>query len=66
MLLCQESGFLVDDKLDQLLAPLSEQEQSLIRLDAVFKVRSLPWHTLAFFFIGALIAWRAPLASPCR
>jgi hypothetical protein len=40
MLLCEESGFLVDDKLDQLLTPLSKQEQRLIRLDAVFKVRS--------------------------
>lgn len=47
MLLCEESGFLVDDKLDQLLTPLSKQEQRLIRLDAVFKVRCVFWSGVA-------------------
>ncbi len=31
-------GFLVEDKLQQLLAPLDPAEQRMIRIDAIFKV----------------------------
>ncbi len=31
-------GFLVENKLQQLLAPLQASEQRMIRLDAIFKV----------------------------
>ncbi|XP_073529901.1 dynein regulatory complex protein 1 isoform X2 [Phyllobates terribilis] len=34
--LCDESGFLIEDKLVQLLAPLEQDERSLIRLDSIF------------------------------
>ncbi|CAJ0966795.1 unnamed protein product [Ranitomeya imitator] len=34
--LCDESGFLIEDKLVQLLAPLEKDECSLIRLDSIF------------------------------
>ncbi|XP_073418088.1 dynein regulatory complex protein 1 [Dendrobates tinctorius] len=34
--LCDESGFLIEDKLVQLLAPLEKDERSLIRLDSIF------------------------------
>ncbi|XP_013380975.2 dynein regulatory complex protein 1-like, partial [Lingula anatina] len=35
-LLCDESGFLVENKLVKLLAPLEQDEQSLMKLDAIF------------------------------
>jgi dynein regulatory complex protein 1 len=36
-LLCNEAGFLVEDKLQKLLSPLHRDEQSLMRLDSIFK-----------------------------
>ncbi|KAI9208600.1 sperm tail-domain-containing protein [Polychytrium aggregatum] len=36
-LLCNEAGFLVEDKLQKLLAPLHKDEQSLMKLDSIFK-----------------------------
>eukprot|EP00112_Aurelia_sp_Birch-Aquarium-sp1_P006706 Seg1734.8 transcript_id=Seg1734.8/GoldUCD/mRNA.D3Y31 product="Dynein regulatory complex protein 1" protein_id=Seg1734.8/GoldUCD/D3Y31 len=35
-LLCDESGFLVESKLTKLLSPLEQDEQSLMKLDAIF------------------------------
>jgi len=35
-LLCDESGFLVEEKLTKLLAPIEKNEQSLMKLDAIF------------------------------
>ncbi|XP_028517150.1 dynein regulatory complex protein 1 [Exaiptasia diaphana] len=35
-LVCDESGFLVESKLNKLLAPLDKDEQSLMKLDAIF------------------------------
>lgn len=35
-LLCDESGFLVESKLIKLLAPIDKDEQSLMKLDAIF------------------------------
>jgi dynein regulatory complex protein 1 len=37
-LICDESGFLVEDKLRQLLSPLERNEQLLMKLDSIFKV----------------------------
>lgn len=36
-LLCNEAGFLVEEKLNKLLNPLQRNEQSLMKLDAIFK-----------------------------
>ncbi|KAJ1545497.1 hypothetical protein HK096_006345 [Nowakowskiella sp. JEL0078] len=36
-LLCNEAGFLVEDKLQKLLVPLHKDEQYLIKLDSIFK-----------------------------
>ena len=36
-LVCQESGFLIDDKLLRLLVPLEEDEKLLMKLDSIFK-----------------------------
>ncbi|KAJ3095060.1 hypothetical protein HDU96_001362 [Phlyctochytrium bullatum] len=36
-LLCNEAGFLVEDKLQKLLQPLHRDEQSLMKLDSIFK-----------------------------
>ncbi|KAJ3238887.1 hypothetical protein HDU78_003297 [Chytriomyces hyalinus] len=36
-LLCNEAGFLVEEKLQKLLAPLHRDEQSLMKLDSIFK-----------------------------
>merc|ERR1712048_450247 len=33
---CDESGFLVEEKLTKLLAPIEKNEQSLMKLDAIF------------------------------
>ena len=38
-ILCDEGGFLVEEKLNKLLQPLENDERSLIKLDAIFKVR---------------------------
>src|SRR4051812_8927867 len=35
-LLCDESGFLLEEKLQRLLAPLLRDDANLIRLDAIF------------------------------
>ena len=36
-LVCQESGFLIDEKLLRLLVPLEEEEKLLMKLDSIFK-----------------------------
>ena len=36
--ICDEGGFLVEDKLKKLLVPLQNGEKSLIKMDAIFKV----------------------------
>lgn len=40
-LLCDEAGFLVEEKLNKLLRPLEDEERSLIKLDAIFKALSI-------------------------
>ncbi|KAI8619818.1 sperm tail-domain-containing protein [Chytriomyces sp. MP71] len=40
-LLCNEAGFLVEEKLQKLLAPLHKDEQSLMKLDSIFKALSV-------------------------
>ena len=42
-LLCREAGFLLDEKLIRLLAPLPKEEQMMMKLDSMFK--SLSVHT---------------------
>ena len=42
-LLCEEAGFLLDDKLTRLVAPLVKEEQMMMKLDSMFK--SLGVHT---------------------
>ncbi|XP_072418920.1 dynein regulatory complex protein 1 isoform X1 [Chiloscyllium punctatum] len=39
--LCDESGFLIESKLLKILAPLKKDEQSLIKLDAIFAALGL-------------------------
>ncbi|XP_066450573.1 dynein regulatory complex protein 1 [Eleutherodactylus coqui] len=36
-MLCDESGFLMENKLVQLLSPLEKDERSLVRLDSIFR-----------------------------
>ncbi|XP_071854027.1 dynein regulatory complex protein 1-like [Apostichopus japonicus] len=54
-LLCDESGFLVESKLNQLLAPLEKDERSLMKLDAIFGALGIDTeediHKLAAFFL---------------
>eukprot|EP01137_Pigoraptor_chileana_P011389 Opistho-2@62167 len=54
-LLCDETGFLVEEKLTRLLAPLDKGEQSLMKLDSIFKALSIHTeediHKLASYFI---------------
>lgn len=40
-LLCDETGFLVEEKLNKLLQPLQNEERSLIKLDAIFKALNI-------------------------
>jgi len=40
-ILCDEAGFLVEEKLNKLLLPLQSDERSLIKLDAIFKALNI-------------------------
>eukprot|EP01135_Chromosphaera_perkinsii_P003238 Nk52_evm13s239 gene=Nk52_evmTU13s239 len=57
-LLCEEAGFLVEEKLTRLLAPLSKDEQSLMKLDSIFKALGIEndddIHYLVGFFVREL------------
>ncbi|XP_061176506.1 dynein regulatory complex protein 1-like [Saccostrea echinata] len=54
-LLCDESGFLVESKLNKLLAPLEKDERSLMKLDAIFSGLGIDTeddvHLLASYFM---------------
>ncbi|XP_019619158.1 PREDICTED: dynein regulatory complex protein 1-like [Branchiostoma belcheri] len=54
-LLCDESGFLVESKLNKLLAPLERDERSLMKLDAIFGALAIETeddvHLLAQYFV---------------
>lgn len=54
-LLCDEAGFLVENKLNKLLAPLDKDERSLMKLDAVFTALGIETeediHQLASYFM---------------
>ncbi|XP_071803917.1 dynein regulatory complex protein 1-like [Asterias amurensis] len=54
-LLCDESGFLVESKLNTLLAPLEKDERSLMKLDAIFGALGVDTeedvHKLTTYFI---------------
>jgi dynein regulatory complex protein 1 len=54
-LLCDEAGFLVEQKLDRLLAPLDRNERSLMKLDSIFKALGVETeadiHRLASYFV---------------
>lgn len=39
-LLCDESGFLIEEKLNRLLEPLEANERCLMKLDSIFSVRN--------------------------
>lgn len=53
--LCDESGFLVESKLNKLLAPLEKDERSLMKLDAIFSALGIDTeedvHLLASYFM---------------
>ncbi|XP_038052211.1 dynein regulatory complex protein 1-like [Patiria miniata] len=63
-LLCDESGFLVESKLNTLLAPLEKDERCLMKLDAIFGALGVETeedvHKLANFFIK----YQTPLDAP--
>lgn len=54
-LLCDESGFLVEQKLNKLLAPLEKDERSLMKLDAIFTALGIETeediHLLSSYFM---------------
>ncbi|KAL8576042.1 hypothetical protein ACOMHN_052060 [Nucella lapillus] len=54
-LLCDESGFLVESKLNKLLQPLEKDERSLMKLDAIFTALSVESeediHKLSTYFM---------------
>nr|XP_006825346.1 PREDICTED: dynein regulatory complex protein 1-like [Saccoglossus kowalevskii] len=54
-LLCDESGFLVESKLNKLLQPLESDERSLMKLDAIFAALGIETeediHKLATYFL---------------
>ncbi|XP_022104509.1 dynein regulatory complex protein 1-like [Acanthaster planci] len=63
-LLCDESGFLVESKLNTLLAPLEKDERNLMKLDAIFGALGVETeedvHKLANFFIKYQTLAEAP------
>ena len=71
-LLCDESGFLIEAKLHTLLSPLERDEQSLMKLDAIFGALGVETeddiNKLASYFVGirekmATSASKDPTAS---
>ena len=54
-LLCEESGFLIESKLTQLLAPIEKDEQMLMKLDSIFKAIGIETeddvHQLVRYFV---------------
>ncbi|XP_030830868.1 dynein regulatory complex protein 1 [Strongylocentrotus purpuratus] len=57
-LICDESGFLVEAKLNKLLAPLEKDERCLMKLDAIFAALGIETeediHKLAGYFLQAV------------
>ncbi|XP_041480770.1 dynein regulatory complex protein 1-like [Lytechinus variegatus] len=57
-LICDESGFLVEAKLNKLLAPLEKDERCLMKLDAIFAALGIETeddiHKLAGYFLQAM------------
>jgi dynein regulatory complex protein 1 len=55
-LLCDESGFLIESKLQKLLTPLERDEQSLMKLDAIFSALGIETeddiHCLSGYFLA--------------
>jgi len=55
-LLCDEAGFLVENKLNKLLAPLEKDERSLMKLDNIFSALGLETeediHKLSTYFMN--------------
>ncbi|GFO13898.1 dynein regulatory complex protein 1-like [Plakobranchus ocellatus] len=55
-LLCDEAGFLVEQKLNKLLAPLEKDERSLMKLDNIFSALGLETeediHKLSMYFMN--------------
>lgn len=55
-LICDEAGFLVESKLTKLLAPLEKDEQSLMKLDAIFAALGVDTeddiYLLSNYFLG--------------
>lgn len=66
-LLCDESGFLVESKLLKLIAPLQQDEQSLMKLDAIFAALNIDTEEdvfrLASYFTKATRAGSSPAAA---
>lgn len=57
-LLCDEAGFLVENKLNKLLAPLEKDERSLMKLDNIFSALGLETeediHKLSTYFMNII------------
>ena len=47
-LLCNEAGFLVEGKIQKLLEPLPPDEQNLLKIDSILKVRHSAFRPPAF------------------
>jgi dynein regulatry complex protein 1 len=67
-MLCDEAGFLIEEKLQRLLRPLDRNEQSLVKLDAIFKALGVHSETdvrmLATFFVRPDLHGRTALIHP--
>lgn len=66
-LICDEAGFLVESKLTKLLAPLEKDEQSLMKLDAIFAALGVDTeddiYLLSNYFLGHGESEQAPEGS---
>lgn len=66
-LICDEAGFLVESKLTKLLAPLEKDEQSLMKLDAIFAALGVDTeddiYLLSNYFLGHGEGEQAPEGS---
>ncbi|XP_045405167.1 dynein regulatory complex protein 1 [Lemur catta] len=66
MLLCDESGFLIESKLLSLLLPLEKSECYLLRLDAIFSALGIESEDDLYKLVNFFLKYRARHISPIQ
>ncbi|XP_040283024.1 dynein regulatory complex protein 1 isoform X1 [Bufo bufo] len=64
--LCDESGFLIENKLVQLLSPLEKDERSLIRLDTIFGALQIEVEDDVYKLVDFFLKYRQQQGQPLQ